>query len=409
MAITLLQSPDAYTPGSNSQRWVASSNQTAQPNFAYTIVITDNITSTPYTFQYPPHPTTGELIFDGQPFVERFLNHYIPINLFGWQKSTGIRQITVNIGETYGATPVYHVGANQSYKVWNAVEDYLRFPDYDLDDYVYDARTQKFTYLSSLIDCNTYSNKSDYLYALTSQAGDFETLVIECYNSAGVIIGEYNIDNPHEASTTYTDKYLCIDIGYKGLININSGQVTVISGTLPIITSSVAYYKVYDLSFSITPAQGNQTLLKTVTVACERKYDVYTIHYERKNGAFETIHFSKRSEESISTDRTTYKRIPFIHTTGSSTYSRSTGVEQQLDAGTKRILKLNSDWMTPEAIEVHQEILDSANIYLDDSSTLDYPKLKCIQSSYKINKGFDKMENISLDFEYSHENRRQRG
>lgn len=409
MAITQLQSPDAYTPASNAQRWVASSTQTAQPNFAYTVIITDNVSSTPQIYQIPPNPVTGQLVFDGQPFVERFLEHFIPINLYGWQRATGVRQITVNIGETYGSPAAYHAGANASYKVWNAVEDYLRFPDYDLDDYVYDARTQKFTYLSSNLNCFTYTNKSDYFYALTSQVGDILKLRVETFNSAGASIGEYDITNPHQGSANYRDKYLCIDIGYKGLLNIPALQVTVITGTYPIITASVASYTVSDISISVTPAQSNVTLLKTVTVGCEPKFDVYTFHYLRKNGAFEPIHFTKRSEETISTDKSTYKKIPFVHTTGVSAYTRSTGVDQQLDASTQKRLKLRTNWLSPAAIAVHQELIDSPYIYLDDSSTYGYPRMNCLKSSYKITKRSDGLANLEVEFEYAHQNHRQRG
>jgi hypothetical protein len=408
MAITQLQAPANYTPASNSQRWVASSNQTAQPNFVYTVVVTDAITSTPRTYQIPPDPTTGQCVFDAQPFVERFMVHYLPINIYGWQRiAGGHRQITVNIGETYGATPVYHIGANQSYKVWNGVIDYLEYPDYDFNNYVYDARTQKFTYLSSLLDCYTYPNKSDYLYALTSQVGDILKVRIETYDSTGSLVGEFDIDNPYQGSATYTDKYLAIDIGYKGLNNIPNPQVTVVSGSLP-ITTNMASYKVYDISVSVTPAQSNVTLLKTVTVGCEPKFEAVTLHYLRKNGAFETINFSMRSDETISTTRMTYKKIPFVHTAGVSSYSRSTATEQQLDSTTKKTLKLRTDWLSPEAIAVHQEILDSGVIYLDDSSAYSYPQLRCLQSTYKITKRSDGLKNIELDFEYAHENHRQR-
>lgn len=395
--ITVSQQPQAYMPYKNGQIFTASSDQVAQPNFMYTVIITDLKSSTAKTYQIPQRPDTL-LVFDAAPYVRSFFeDHYIPINLYGFQQSDSIRAIRVNIGETYGATPAYTAGSNINYIAWNSVVDWLDFPSYDYTDYVFDSAIPRERYLTSLLPDCTFEDRSQYLYALTSNSGDIPSITIEALDASGTFISFSYIANPYESGVVYDDKYLAIDLGHKGLTNISSGDVT---GAYPILTDSVYSYKVY----------AGSTHIKTYTICCEDEYPVYTIHYLNKAGAFETLHFNKRSDTELRKETTTYKKNPNVMSGGSYTYSRSAALERILTTKRTEKLTLNTDWLDEDHTDLHKEIIDSPVIYLDLGSDQDYVQLRLVTNTYKVNKMYNEpLFSLTMDFEYSHDNTRQDG
>ena len=394
MSVSVSQQPQAYTPGYSSQWFTALSTQIAQPNFFYTVICTDIISGDTQTYQLPQRPD-GYCVFDAGPFAENLLTQYAPINVYGWKLATGIRKIRVNIGETYGSTPAYASGTNIDYIVWNAITDFKDFPGFTYTDFVFNNLTANEVYLTNLLNENTYEDRSNYFYALTSQVGDLLNIQIETYDSQGTTIGSSYIENPYEASTDYREKYLCIDIGHKGLKNIHFSLVT---GIFPIITDAVASYRVFI-----------GTEIKLMAIACEPRYDVYTIHYLRKNGAFETINFSKRSDTSKDKTTTSYKKQPYVLTSGQYAYNAHDAVERVLSTLTTDKLKLNTDWLTEEEVELHADLMDAPIVYLDLGKDVDFLQLKVVTNSYKLNKRYnERMFSLSMDFEYTHQNARQR-
>lgn len=402
MSIVVSQEPEDYTPGSSPQIFSASSNQTGQPNFGYTIVCTDIITSETQTYNLPAR-ADGDVVFDARPFSELYLDHYIPENLYGWQVATGVRKIRVNIGETYGTNPAYASGSNIDFIVWNAILDWKDYPNYNPADFVYDNTTDNVKYLNSGVDEDTFSGRSNYLYALTSQVDDIYALEIKTYDANGVVIDTHQIANPNVASSDYREKYLCIDVGHKGLTNIASGDVDV----YPIMTDDVAYYVVSDIydngsGFTITP-------LKTIYVKCEQKYDVYTVHYLTKAGAFQTLNFQKLSVNNLTKEQTTYSKLPYTYSGGVYSYEPSARVKFVLNSDRRQVVSVNSDWLTEEQVEYHQDLLDSPIIYFDFGTT-DYLQVVLNTSSYRINKKYnEKLYSLSMEFEYAHSNTRQVG
>ena len=149
MAVTLRSQPQAYTPVYNPQWFVATSNQTAQPNFRYTVVLTDVISSGTVTKDVDPDPS-GYFRLDVGSFAEQYMTQLCPSGLYGFRVNTGgVRQIRVNIGETYGTTPTYYAGSNVTYYAWNASLPFLEFQSYSYTNYVYDRASSRLRYLTS--------------------------------------------------------------------------------------------------------------------------------------------------------------------------------------------------------------------------------------------------------------------
>lgn len=404
MSVTPYSSGDPYSPGFSPQIFTAISNQVAQPNFSYTIKCTDLPSSETQTFPTAPRPDSYA-VFDARIFSEIRLNNYLPKNVYGWQQADGIRKIRVNIGETYGTTPGYASGADQDYIVWNAILDWKEYPNYNRNDYVYNNLTANVVYLNRSTEEDTYPDRSNYLYALTSQVGDIEYILIERYRADGTIIGNSLIDNPYVALTDYEDKYLCIDVGHKGLSQIGSHLVT---GDYPIITDEVAYYKIYDVydnGFDLIT-----TLLKTIYIKCEHRFDIFTLHYLDKGGNFQSLHFSKKSVSTLNKQQTTYSKLPFQMSGTDYTYSPSAKVKKVLSSDRTNQITLTTDWLTDDQVDYYQGIIDSPEIYLDLGSDTDYLQVLVVSNSYVLNKRYnERLFTLELQIEYAHSNTRQNG
>lgn len=404
MSVSVTQQPQDYVPVYNNQYFTALSTQVAQPNFFYTVIVTDVLSGDSKTYNIPQRPDTY-CVFDAGPFAESFMDNFIPINQYGWKKCSGaIREYKVNIGETYGSTPVYYAGTDIYYIAWNGVLDYLEFPSYDQDDYIYNATGQSPKFLTNLLNDLTFEDRSNYLYTITNQVNDFTGIEIRTFTDAGVQIGSTTIANPAYALSDYDEKYLCIDVGHKGLTNIDVGETT---GDYPILTSNVSYYDIYNIyNDGMDIITG---FLKRIYIGCEHDFTVYTVHFLAKSGAFESLHFHKRSDREKRTDRTTYKKMPHTLESGEYGYSYSDAQEHILSTNTVERFKLNTDWLDEDHVELYQQLIDSPVIYLDRGSDISYAQLKCVTDSYKINKKFnEKLFQLNIDFDYSHSNHRQR-
>lgn len=419
MALVVQASPTGLIlPATSPAYWtVYDSINYSQPNFSYTIKITDVITGLYTIKEYLPRFTDNKAVFDTNFYAEEFVEHYIPKNLYNFKVCMdGYRLIRVNVGMTYGSTPTYYAGTNYDYYVWNAVEDYSNWPTYSQANYVY-TNTAPFVYLNNGVAESgyrvhrgtTYADKSLYLYVLATVSNTLETLRVKTYNSAGTLLGTSNIANVFYNNATYSNKYFCIDVGYKGLSQIPSGDVT---GTYPIITSSVAYYELFDVNTSAgTPPAGTVEPIQRIDILCEAKCDVFTLHYLNSKGAFSTCHFPKVSTDNRTTTKSTYKKTPYeLNASNVYTYSPSTPQEIVLNSTTQKKLTLQTDWLTYEEIDRHAEIVDAPVCYLDMGSTIGLVPVTVETNSYVVlNEWNTGNPYFSITVRYGYTDTKQRG
>ena len=410
--ITLQTQPEDYTPAYNKQMITATSNQTGNSDFVYIVECEDDLTGGTDTYRIPKRPVTSEMIFNAEIFSNKFVKHYVPNNNYGWQVCTdAIRKINIELKEYYGGNIVSASPPNSfSYIVWNGVLRTLDWVDYNESDFVY-TNSSPFTYLfSGNAETNyqmprgyTYEDKSLYLYALCNLTNTFETLRVKTYNSAGTLLGTSDIDNPYYNSADYEEKYFCIDVGHKGLSQISSGLVT---GTYPIITSSVAYYELFDVNTSAgSPPSGTEEPIRRVDIKCEPRHTVYTVHYKAKSGNFETIHFPKVSLLTEEAERQIYKINPNTVSSYVYYYDKFTPHERVGNITGQERLLLNSDWMTENEAEIHRELFTSPLIYIDYGSTIGLVPHKLIDTTATINKNWNaKLFGITIQLEPTYKN-----
>jgi hypothetical protein len=398
MAVTNNQKPAAYVPYFNEQTFESTSTLSGNAGFMYRIIVTDLITGASDTYNIKQAPVTAELKWYANVFVNQYVKHYVPNNLYGWKKCTdALRKIRVNVGE-YTTAGGYVAGANYDYVVWNGVLRPLDWVGFNANDYLYATTTNQIS-LNQESAANTYTDKSHFLYFLGASSSP-SGILIDTYNSAGTFIAQSSIANPFYLTADYTERYTAIDIGLKGLTNIASGLVT---GAYPIITSNVASYNVSD-------AGALQTYYKVMTIQCEPTFTIYTAHYLTTNGRFETLHFNKLSKLEEKIEKKTYRQNPNTLSSNQWKYTRDSQWERTLSSTGQDNLILNTDWLTETQVLVHKKIISSPLVYLDYGSSLGLVPVRVVTSSIPENKNFnEKLFGITLEVEPTYKNNYQNG
>lgn len=417
MAVTVNQQPSSYTPNYNPQKFEALSNQIAQTDFMYRVICTDIITGTAHTYNIKQRPTSGELWFDAKIFTDQFIKNYVPNGSYGFQRCTdAIRKIRVNIGEYYNSA--YVAGSNIDYIIWNGVARPLDWVYYVSTDYVYKNSTSNFKYITSDVyntltgwytsNKTSFSDRSHFIYALSSENNDLEFFRINTYDSGGTAIGVYDIPNPYSVGTTYTDKYIAIDCGVKGLTNISTSLYTVVSGPASIMGATVSYYDIID-GYTMPPATARKNISR-IYVGCEPRFTVYTIHYLAKSGNYETLNFNKMSELTETSEKTFYRQNPNVLTGSSWGYGRDAFWKKCLSSISQESLLLNTDWLSEDQFSFHRELFTSPSVYLDYGSSIGLVPVTLTTNSIMVNKEYNKKnDGITIVVEPTYKNSYQHG
>ena len=403
MAITIQSSPTSPTPAYNENWVVATSNNTTQPNFYYTIVLTDVTNSYVFdTIKVKPDPN-NMLIMDLQAYVQLLMVNYIPVNLYGWKKCTGAtRKFRFNVGETYDVmgTPTYFAGVDKDYITWNAGVDKQYIAPYSPNYFCYDSSIPNLVYLT-ILPSKTYIDRSQYLYALCQEnVGELNKIDVFTYDAAGSLLGNYSIDRPDAGTGLYSDNYVAIDVGYKGLLGITAPFVTVNSGSYPIITSNVASYVIKN--------GDTNDVIKNITIECNPKFEVYTLHYLKANGSYETLHCNLAATLSSSKTTTSFRKSGWSLISNVMTLDPALNTEKIQSVTIQDKLQLNSDWLTDTEFALHKDLFTSTDVRLDIGSTTTYKGVKVTQTSYTT-KNTDRLRNYQIELDYTHQNFRQRG
>ena len=403
MAITIQSSPTSPTPAYNENWVVATSNNTTQPNFYYTIVLTDVTNSYVFdTIKIKPDPN-NKLVMDLQAYVQLLMVNYIPVNLYGWQKCTNAtRKFRFNVGETYDVlgTPTYFAGTNTDYIAWNAGVDKQFIAPYSPNYFCYDSSIPNLVYLT-ILPSKTYIDRSQYLYALCQEnVGELNKIDVFTYDAAGSLLGNYSINRPDAGTGLYSDNYVAIDVGYKGLLGITAPFVTVNSGSYPIITSNVASYVIKN--------GDTNDVIKNITIECNPKFEVYTLHYLKANGSYETLHCNLAATLSSSKTTTSFRKSGWSLISNVMTLDPALNTEKIQSVTIQDKLQLNSDWLTDAEFALHKDLFTSTDVRLDIGSLTTYKGVKVTQTSYTT-KNTDRLRNYQIDLDYTHQNFRQRG
>lgn len=400
MAVTVYQSPNSVTPVYNDMVWVIGSTNIAQTNFQYIVDVWYN-GAFRSRFKLPARPDTYA-VFNGARVLESLVTYDIDYADAGIYTCPNMfENVVLKFGEEYGSTVVEYTDLTVSSVVtsFNASIDVLDFIDFDSTDYNLNATTQKFLTNAPLAtDINLSQNAWLHFYATTG--ANVDRAIIKTYNTAGSLVGTYKLANNFASASGF----FRLTTGTNNLNAIASGNI--ISGTQPIITSSIASYTV-EMATSADAVKSETRTYNIVDASC--KYDSYRIHWLNKMGGFDSFNFDLVSTQKTSISRKNYKKNlgTLIGTTYA--YTKQDPQDVVYDTNYKRTVRVTSNWMSNADAIWMEELFTSPVVYYENSSNELIP-IVLTSNEYEQKKSQNiKLINYELEFSFAQTNSRQRG
>lgn len=403
--ITISNRPKDYSPAFNSLMFEFTSDQTAQPNFFYYILCTDELTGFTQVYKKPVEQGSFQY-FDASVFAADFIESELrpttgnPLS-YGFKTYNLVRPITVNIGESYDGSPEIHSGTDEVVNVWNASLYKRDFFTYQEAEWIFELGSPAI--LSSLVDEDVYEDYSTFIHLINKGSSGFVGLKIESLSNTGSVLQTSYIPNPYYGESPVEHEYLCIDVGVRSLSLINSGLVT---GTYPPLAANAYAYNVY-VGDSDSPSV--YTLKKTYTIKTCSNFDVYVIHYLARSGAFDTIVFDKNTYRSIDVTKEEFDQYYYQQANISNNEnSQAFGVTKQTNVVEEETLNLNTGWITADQRAKYAELISSTLCYWD-RGTDGMLEVRPTKRSWDVTKRVKgKKENLFCEFKIASKESRQR-
>jgi hypothetical protein len=204
MAVTITQSPQAYTPSDNPVTWVFSSDQTAQPNFYFLIEVEIGNPTLTVVEKHKAYVEQGtNAHFDASGIVER----YAVVN--DRQLNQVLNQVRINVIEKYnGGT-----GATATSSIVKFFKAKLRkkdFVSYDYNDYLLDSAGVKFLTFTPRGTDKARGTEKKFLSILSD--GNAPTFQYKTYTSSDILIDT-------QSQIASTDNLINVSCGVQDLID----------------------------------------------------------------------------------------------------------------------------------------------------------------------------------------------
>jgi hypothetical protein len=147
---------------------------------------------------------------------------------------------------------------------------------------------------------------------------------------------------------------------------------------------------------------GSKTYV--VNIVCNGMYENYMIHFMNQWGGFESFLFNKVSKKTIEVERKSWNQLAY-RINGSGVVSVKTGnvmhkQKTQFAERFKEKLRLNSDWVTDSDYEFLQQLITSADVYVEDAGTF-YPVMITNNNYDRKIHLVDGLINFTIDVEFA--------
>jgi hypothetical protein len=429
MAITANQQPQSFQPVYNPYVFVLSSDNSGNFNFKINFVVVDSTDSsnpvTVATLQNPTN-TNGYAVFD----LSRVIRDYITDNFslgvtLASNCGNSIKRFTFYAQEVYSAsasgTPVatgtiYEYGAiadTTSKYLWNAALPFDEFDTYQKNNYLlkYGTYTANKWLTNGPIDTgiNMSSNQNAYGYLLCENLDSgnaneslVQSTIIKTYNSAGSLLGTYEVDIDFAQSTTNLNGFMIrIPVGTYNIAQI--GALDFISGSQPIITSNVSYYTVHGKH----PTFGQTYGFRVNIVDYCNSPQMFRLHWLNRLGGFDCFNFDRYYTETSQIERKFYKRPYGNVTSGSWSYAVSDRNNVNMINTSRKQFIIQTNWISETEAEWLEELMTSPVVYLEESATV-LKAVNIIDTSYETKyRQKDKVFNLSLTIELTYDYKSQ--
>lgn len=417
MAVTILQTPPDYSPAFNPMWFTCSGTHTANAGFNYVFYVDIDDWTGSYTnyatVRIPKRPDSVVGVFDASKIISDYVNTAIDLTNFGFYYNENLIRYKVRCDEEWtgsaagaGTTLLtgYAFGGSMTgneYLDWVTDGSWSGGSQYYTSHQVGGSNRSALTIPTSQ---NIYLNQNAWLSFIVPTANTMDKCIVTTYNSAGTLIGTYKFTNSYTATTTYPKGHLIrINTGTYGL-----NQVTLSSGSQPVITSSVATYKVrfYDTVLGIDNVTTAEYTYNILDSNC--KYDNYRLHWLNKFGAWDSFNFNLVSRNSLTIDRQTFNQSLGTLTGTAYSYAKQDRRTIPFYVNSTQTIEINSDWITGTESSFLEELLTSSEVYWEQSTTQLIPVI-ITDKNYEIKKEVnDKLFNLTLKIQTTEARERQR-
>jgi len=403
MAFTIHQQPAQYTPAYNNNIFVVGSTNSAQPNFQYIAKV--YVGSDIITVKKFPDNVYSSTYFDFGSTVEQLVTSDIDKTTYGFRLNANSNSTYyVEFYEEFNGVVSALQATSNTIRIFNAEIDFVDYATYDIDNYSVDGATLGTTLNHSLVR-DIELNQDAWLHFISGTVSSASTAIITTYNSANTLLGVYKVANSFQTNGTAGHHFARFTCGTRQLDLISGGSITTVSGTLPMITSSVAYYNIY-ISDGTLPTTSVAHRFNIVDADCI--HETFRLHYLNNLGAFESFNFTKANVRTETITREKYKSI-VGGLTSSSAYSY--GVSDVSTKVFSTVIKdkyaIQTDWISQSVQNVLEQLVSSPLVYWDSARGLININIEPSSFEFASNKR-TKMIQLKLNFELSYDRYRQR-
>ena len=384
MALTVSQTPQAYTPAYNEQIFVALSNQIAIADFYYLVnfQVGSSIIYTKKILQRPD----GYCVFDAIEVVKNYIKHsFNPTSNDITYATDSAVSVTVYIKEFYSGSVQSTYTYN--YVAWNACLDSNTFSTFNYSNYVTNLSTVKLLSPNAtefLVPNGKVDIKADcWLHFFK---GDINYVDLTLYNRRSVLKASVTKNLPAGNYIHY------LNVGARSFFE--SYGIT------------VNETDILEIDFEGDTAGTIFSL--TYTDLCSKSVQ-YNVYYYKRNGAVGFKTFELVSQETMTKKTNTVRMNTKTLTSG--IYSAPTFAREKNIVSTvsQRSITLNTNWITEQQSIELNELFDSPLVWLQ-LETGEYKPITITSNSYTFSKHVnDKLFNYSITADYDNEETRQRG
>jgi hypothetical protein len=221
------------------------------------------------------------------------------------------------------------------------------------------------------------------------------------FDSSGSTISTFEISITHLVSLG-TKYMLKIPSAPNSINNINPAQFSI--GAPPVITSSVASYKIFLLD--TISSLATEEIYFNVDSEC--RYETRRLEFLNSLGGFDCFNFTKVSRRTEDIERKFYKQNS-DNLDGSGVITYSLADRQKVQYYTKSMpkMKLTSDWVDVNTFNWLLEMLESPEIYLYENGQR--ITVQNIEGNWEEKRtDTDKLFNLEVNLEFGVDNYRQR-
>lgn len=368
MSVTIEQQPQSYAPGFNPLMVVASSTQSASPNFRFVVRVKEsqggaNIA----TFRVSKRPDNALLLFDAHRVVENFLTFDITnittINT-GFKKGVNVfKKYAVNVQEEYSLTvndpiTVHASGTTSDLYAFNGALSAIDIRAYDFNDYLINGTGLRrfLTNQPEHVKVRTADTYELGMFQIpVATPNKLKSLKIEPFDAAGNALPSGTIDNPEAANTADDARFMSI---LCGPADLNASSLT--TGSQPIIPTNTAYYRVSTIDNSAI--RTSEYKYFDMDTRCTQSY--IRVFFLNRLGSIDAFNFIRVSDRNIDVQRSTYDKTEGQFNGSAFELNDTDSGKEDFHIRYDNKWLLRSDWLTEAESEWLQELITSPMVMM---------------------------------------------